>query len=162
MKKNLKFIILALAIIAVITIWQTTVSQTKNKAKQTAKQETTQENIATPPAKIETAQTQTKIDITFTFATNDTKTVEYPILANSTKNLFAISQEIAKQQAWDWQYTDYGELGYLVTKINNTKNGQDNKYWQYYIDNEQPQISANKYIPKSGEKIEWRFTESKF
>ncbi len=145
MKKNLKFIVLALVILGAVGLWQTSVRQTKNKATKEAQQ-----------------QIQSNISFTFTFSATDTKTIEYPIVANNTKDLFSISQEIAKEQVWDLQYKDYGEMGYLVTKINNTENGQGNKYWQYFVNNEQPQISANKYIPKAGEKIEWRYAESTF
>lgn len=145
MKKNLKFIVLALVVLGAVGLWQTSVMQTKNKAAKEAQQ-----------------KIQNNISVTFNFSATDTKTVEYPIVTNNTKNLFTISQEIAKQQTWDIQYKDYGEMGYLVTKINNTENGQGSKYWQYYVNGEQPQISANKYIPKAGEKIEWSYAESAF
>jgi len=146
MKKNLKFIVLALFIIGAVGLWQASVLQTKNKALESIQQEKVQKNIS----------------LTFTFTDTDTKTIEYPLLENNTKNLFAISQEIAGQQNWDFQYKDYGEMGYLVTKINNIENGQDNKYWQYFVNDEQPQVSADKYLPKSGEKIEWRYAGSDF
>ncbi len=146
MKKNLKFIVLALVILGAVGLWQASVMQTKNKVV-----ESTQEIEKT-----------TNINITFTFTDTDTTTIAYPLVANNTKNLFAVTEEIAKQQIWDLQYKDYGEMGYLVTKINNTENGQGNKYWQYYVNGEQPQISANKYTPQAGEKIEWRYAESAF
>lgn len=146
MKKNLKFIVLALFIIGAVGLWQASVLETKNKALEPNSQEQTQKNIS----------------LTFTFTADDNKTIDYPLLENNTKNLFAISQEIAGQENWDFQYKDYGEMGYLVTKINNIENGQDNRYWQYYVNGEQPQISADKYIPQSNEKIEWRYAESAF
>lgn len=162
MKKNIQFIILALVIIGAITLWQNSVWQAKNKAPQVVNQEIVQENIATTTIKEEPAPVQTKINVNFIFAETDSQNISYSLAENNTKSLFTISQEIAKENNWDWQYQNYGELGTLVSKINNTQNGQDNKYWQYYIDDKQPQVSADKYIPKSGEKIEWRFAESKF
>lgn len=162
MKKNLKFIVLALIIISAIALWQSSVWQAKDKTVQVVNQEVAQENIAVVPAEQKQIPPETQINISFTFSENEKETIIYPLLKNNTKNLFTISQEIAREKNWDWQYQDYGEMGSLVTKINNTKNGQDNKYWQYYVNGEQPQISADKYIPKSDEKIEWRFAESTF
>lgn len=162
MKKNIQFIILALVIIGAITLWQNSVWQAKNKAPQVVNQEIVQENIITAPLNEEPVPAQIEIAVTFFFSETDTQSISYSLAENNTKSLFTISQEIAKEKNWDWQYQDYGELGTLVSKINNTQNGQDNKYWQYYIDDKQPQVSADKYIPKSGEKIEWRFAESKF
>ncbi|MFA6253568.1 MAG: DUF4430 domain-containing protein [Patescibacteria group bacterium] len=147
MKKNLKFLVLALLIIGVIGLWQSSVLQTKNKAQQ---QQARQEQV------------NQKINITFVFADDKQKTIDYQLPENNTKNLFTITQEVASSQAWDLQYQDYGEMGYLVTKIDTLENGQDNKYWQYFVDDQMPQVSADKYIPKNGEEIKWTFAESTF
>lgn len=146
MKKNLKFLVLALLIIGVIGLWQSSVLQTKNKALEQTSQE----------------QVKQKINITFVFADDKQKTIDYQLPENNTKNLFAITQEVASSQTWDLQYKDYGEMGYLVTKIDTLENGQDNKYWQYFVDDQMPQVSADKYIPKNGESIKWTFAESAF
>lgn len=147
MKKNLKFIVLALLIIGVIGLWQSSVLQTKNKSlEQTLTRE----------------QVEQKINITFVFADDKQSTIDYQLAENNTKNLFTITEEVASSQAWDLQYKDYGEMGYLVTKIDTLENGQDNKYWQYFVDDQMPQVSTDKYIPKNGESIKWTFVESTF
>ncbi len=164
--KKLNFIILALVIIAAVTGWQYTVLRTKNQIPTKNKQDYIQEEQNTTPDPLEQnmaiAAPTAFINFMFDFGPQGQISTQYQISENNTKNLFTITDEIAKQNNWDFKYTDYVEMGYLVTQIGAAKNGQDNKYWQYFVNGEQPQISANKYIPKSGEKIEWRFAESKF
>lgn len=57
---------------------------------------------------------------------------------------------------------DYENLGVLVTEISGFKNGQDNKYWQYFVNGEQPQVGAGSYQLSAGEIIEWKFEQSKY
>lgn len=57
---------------------------------------------------------------------------------------------------------EYSGLGILVESMGELKNGTDNKYWQYFVNNEMPQVGADQYELKDGDDIEWRFTESQF
>lgn len=54
---------------------------------------------------------------------------------------------------------EYENLGALVTKIGDKENGQDNKYWQYWINGEMPQVGASYYQLTGGEIVEWKFLE---
>lgn len=160
MKKKLSFIILALAIISIITFWQYSVWQAKNIEINTPEQ-LVSDNIpesATPAIE----PIPSSIQVTFIFSASESKTIDYQLTENNTENLLAITKKISLQENWSLGVQDYGELGTLVTKINDTENGQDKKYWQYFVDGKQPQISASQYIPQANEKIEWRFAESKF
>lgn len=47
-------------------------------------------------------------------------------------------------------------IGTFVNSIDNTKN-EDNKYWMFYVEGKLASESADKYITKDGEKIEWRY-----
>lgn len=49
------------------------------------------------------------------------------------------------------------DIGIFIEAIGNKKNGQDNKYWMYYINGKMPMIAADKYILKPGDKVEFRF-----
>ena len=60
------------------------------------------------------------------------------------------------------QTQDYGDMGILLIEINGYKNGTDDKYWQYFVNNEQPMIGIDKYIIKDGDFIELKFIKSKF
>lgn len=57
---------------------------------------------------------------------------------------------------------DYPGLGSLVVQIGDLRNGEDNKYWQYLINDEMPMVGADAYILEAGDKIRWEFRESEF
>ena len=98
--------------------------------------------------------------VTFEFDSQDTIDLEYPYTFSPDQSLFTITQELAQTQNWDFNYQEYEGLGVLVTQINDKTNGDDQKYWQYYVDDVQPQISADKYYPTYKEHIIWKFKES--
>lgn len=56
----------------------------------------------------------------------------------------------------------YENLGVLVEAIGDTENGQDGKYWLYYVNGEMPQVAADKYLLKTGDKVEFKFEKSPF
>jgi len=96
--------------------------------------------------------------VNFQFSDTDNNILEL----NNQKSLTLseITETIAQNQGWDYQYKDYGDMGILVTKIKDKENGQDQKYWQYFVAGEQPQISVDKYMPNDKSYIEWKFQES--
>ncbi len=48
-------------------------------------------------------------------------------------------------------------MGQMVTGIGNRKNGLEGHYWTYYINGAAAAESADKYVVKQGDRIEWRF-----
>ncbi len=60
------------------------------------------------------------------------------------------------------QTEDYGEMGILLTSLKNYQNGQNNNYWQYWVNNIQPMISIDKFNLQEGDIVELKFTKSKF
>jgi len=75
-------------------------------------------------------------------------------------NLAAITKLLSQRENWEYQFDDYGDLGIIVTQIKDKKNGEDQKYWQYFVDNEQPQVSVDKYFPANNAHIIWKFIKS--
>lgn len=148
MKKNLKLIIFLGLIIIIAAIWQWSSSNLKSDRANTLSQITGQQT--------------NEIKLTFSFADDNVVELDYPYAENLTTNLLAITQSAAEKQSWAFEYKDYPEMGALVTKINDKNNGQEQKYWQYFVNNQQPMLSADKFVPKNGDQIEWRFAESKF
>lgn len=55
---------------------------------------------------------------------------------------------------------DYSSLGTLVTGIGGMKNGTNNAYWQYKVNGVMPQVGADVYVLKNGDKVEWYFAPS--
>ncbi|MFA6307366.1 MAG: DUF4430 domain-containing protein [Patescibacteria group bacterium] len=162
MKKLAIFIILILIIGAIFYFWEK--NSFKNDWEHNPKipQEEKKNNLGQPPY-----ETYTYWTLSFQFSESEIvdnikfemkKSIYDDISVKSPLSL--ITEAVAKQQNWDFEYEDYGSMGILVTKIRDKKNGQDQKYWQFFVDGEQPQISVDKYFPQSDTKIQWKFIES--
>ena len=54
------------------------------------------------------------------------------------------------------------DFGTLVESIGDKTNGQDNKYWLYYVNYEMPMVSVDNYNLKPGDRVEFKFEESAF
>ena len=65
-----------------------------------------------------------------------------------------------KQKEIQLATKDYGNLGVLVMKIGDKENGQDQRYWQYWVNNQHANVGAGDYILRSGDVVEWKFLPS--
>lgn len=54
------------------------------------------------------------------------------------------------------------ETGILVESIGGVKNGQDKKYWLYYVNGKMPMVSVDKNKLNPGDKVEFKFAPSPF
>jgi len=99
------------------------------------------------------------VTVNFDFYNQDDVSINYPY---NEESLFAITQTIAKDKNWTFSFKDYADMGLLVEQIGNNKNGDEQKYWQYFVGKDQPQVSVDKYFPKAGETINWKFETSNF
>lgn len=54
------------------------------------------------------------------------------------------------------------DFGILIEAIGDKENGQDGKYWLYYVNGEMPMISVDQQAIESGDKIEFKFEKSAF
>lgn len=73
-----------------------------------------------------------------------------------------ILKKLAQDNNLVLELKDYAGLGTMVNKIGELTNGQDNKYWQYYVNGQYSQTGADKYPLKNNDVIEWRFAPSTF
>lgn len=72
-------------------------------------------------------------------------------------DVLTLLKENAKVEA-----QDFGEdLGAFVTSVNDVASTTDH-FWFYYVNGKEGEISASKYITKTGDKIEWKFEEMKY
>ena len=53
-------------------------------------------------------------------------------------------------------------IGIFIEVMGDKENGQDGKYWLYYVNGEIPMIASNKYKIKNGDMVEFKFEESIF
>jgi hypothetical protein len=54
------------------------------------------------------------------------------------------------------------DIGVLIETIGDKKNGNEGKYWLYYINNEMPMVAADKKELTPGDRIEFKFEKSNF
>lgn len=54
------------------------------------------------------------------------------------------------------------DIGLFIESIDSVKNGQDGKYWLYYVNNQAPSVAADKMNLEPGDRVEFRFEDSPF
>jgi len=53
-----------------------------------------------------------------------------------------------------------GYDSFLFIAINNLENGDDDKYWQYYVNGKFADVGCSKFVLNDNDIIEWRFEDS--
>lgn len=54
------------------------------------------------------------------------------------------------------------DIGVFIEAIGDKENGEDGKYWLYYINGEMSQLAADKRLLSPGDKVEFKFEKSPF
>ena len=90
----------------------------------------------------------------------DYQSLSLAISASTTA--FDLLLQASQQLNLDVESKSYDDLGIFIEAIGEQKNGQDNKYWLYYINGEMPMIASDKYLVQPGDLIEFKFEESPF
>ncbi|MDP2946979.1 MAG: DUF4430 domain-containing protein [Nanoarchaeota archaeon] len=54
------------------------------------------------------------------------------------------------------------DMGVFIEAIGDKKNGEDGKYWLYYVNGEMPQVASDKQLLRPGDKVEFKFEKSPF
>jgi len=108
---------------------------------------------------VNTAANQ-EISLEFSFDKDEVLKLKYPYQKDIS--VLNITEEIARNKAWEFASKDYGEMGFLITQIKNKTNGENNKYWHYYVNDNLVMISADKHILQPNDTLRWRFEKSEF
>lgn len=80
---------------------------------------------------------------------------------NGTTVLGALERASA-EASFTVETKSYEGLGVLVERIQDFKNGDENRYWQYYINGDMPLVGADALVLEGGEHVEWMFAESEY
>jgi len=75
--------------------------------------------------------------------------------------VFDLLQKGAEEQGLVLETRNYS-LGVFIETIGNKKNGSDNKYWTYYVNDKFAQVAGDKVKLKAGDKVKWKFGEASF
>jgi len=79
----------------------------------------------------------------------------------SDTSVYDVLFSVTGQNKIKLQTKEY-DFGILVEAIGDKTNGQANKYWLYYVNGEMPMVAVNNYKLNPGDKVEFKFEESKF
>lgn len=89
--------------------------------------------------------------------TNSPKTLVSYTINKESSTAFDALLDYAKTNDTEVKYNNNYEFGVFVESIGGIKNGDDGKYWQYYINDTLGDVAADKKVLKSGDVVEWRF-----
>lgn len=93
----------------------------------------------------------------------DNWTIEYLNVTTTNDTVFDILRECSVQRNFTVTYVHYSSFdAKFVTSINGTYNGQDSKYWQYYVNGAYGEVASDKKKINDGDAVEWRFEKSRF
>jgi len=124
-------------------------------AQEVAVENTEQEVIPEIIQQVEATTTKETVSITIDNGQDIKK--EFVLELSTTTTVLALLQEACLTANLNLETKEY-EFGIIVEAINNQKNGQDNKYWLYYVNNVMPQLTPDKIQVNPNDKIEFRFS----
>lgn len=76
-------------------------------------------------------------------------------------NAFDLLKEGAEKSALSLKTKNY-DMGVFIEAISGTENGQDGKYWLYYVNGKMPMIAADKQELRAADTVEFKFEKSQF
>lgn len=107
----------------------------------------------------EDAPRTAKVFLVIDFSGGEIKEIEVEFKEKMT--VFDFLQEGVKESGIFLQARMYN-IGVFIEIIGDKKNGQDRKYWSYYVNGDFAQVAADKFELKAGDKVEWKFGKSPF
>lgn len=88
------------------------------------------------------------------------KTISYSLNKNDKEStVFSGLINYGNENNVEVKYNNNYSYGVFVESIGGIKNGDDEKYWQYYVNNVLGEVAADKKVLKEEDEVEWRFEE---
>lgn len=84
------------------------------------------------------------------------------IYPSEDSTVFSLLEEIGEKESFEVESMVYQGMGIFVESIDGIKGGTDDKWWQYFVNDESGEIAADKKEVKKGDKVEWKFEVSPF
>lgn len=107
-------------------------------------------------SRLNTAESKSAVSIMLDYG--DGKVATYNnVSLTANESLFQAMEKLAKDNSLAFEHKTYEGLGALIEKIGTKKNGMDDRYWQYWVNNQKPEVGAGLYILQSGDIVEWKF-----
>ena len=88
----------------------------------------------------------------------DSWTLEDHIVVTADETVFSLLERTLSRHDMTFEYTYYQDFdANLIDMIHTTHNGDEGKYWQYWVDDELPMVGADHFDIENGMTVEWRF-----
>lgn len=152
--KNLKILFIAAVGITIVLGFVLTISPPKPRDLKTPNVSAPAPEPASPEPLVEE-----KVSLVIDFGNEERQELEIDLEQAAT--VFELLEKGAASLGLELKTKEY-DFGTLVEGIGEIENGQDNKYWLYYLNDEMPMVSADSQEISAGDKVEFRFEESTF
>ncbi len=87
----------------------------------------------------------------------------YPFnIKDGNSNVFSGLLIYSGENGFKVEYNNDYDFGVFIESIKGIKNGDEGKYWQYYVNGTLGDVAADKKILKNGDIVEWRFEKVPF
>ena len=96
------------------------------------------------------------------FSDGNIVTCEKSLVASSTVlDLLKLCSKDS-QKPFALEFKDYPSLGVFIEKIGDKTGGEDNKYWEFWVNHIHPEVGASAYVLQGNEYVEWKFLKSRY
>jgi len=105
-------------------------------------------------------RSSSKVNYIINFGEDNIVEEQLFLLKDST--VFSLLQDLVQKRNFKIETSHYEGMGVLVESIDGVQNGIDDKYWQYWVNDELPMVSADNTQVEKEDIIEWRFESIAF
>lgn len=99
-----------------------------------------------------------ELKVNYSLHYSDSEITEFQdVDISAGQSVLEVLKSLSELNDFSVKTEDYGSLGILVAGIGDKENGQSEKYWQYFVNGQQPMVGAGKYLLNGGETVEWKF-----
>jgi hypothetical protein len=98
------------------------------------------------------------LEVSYVLKKADGQSLDFKLTkTNDLNTVFDFLKKVSETDKVELKYNNNYSFGVFIESIADIKNGDNGKYWQYYINNVLGDVAADKKEVKAGDKVEWRF-----
>ena len=112
--------------------------------------------LVSAPARNISPEQNNAISLMLDYGNGKVQTFDKVKIASSGTVLDTL-KDLAVKEDITFDSKTYEGMGTLVTRIDNSKNGDGERYWQYWVNNQKPSTGAQAQKVMGGDWIEWKF-----
>ncbi len=112
----------------------------------------------TPAPQDKSSKTE-EVALSFNFGNDEVK--NFTLQINGEESVYDLLTKLANQNQIKLE-TQESSLGILIQAIDGVKNGQDNKYWIYYINGQMANVGVKDQKVSPHDQIEFKFESNPF